>query len=221
MCRRSLLIVVILFLIDSCSAQQAMTTVNLAGLVAGKKITTFNRAATILNDAQNKNAIHLDAKEGYGVVWLNDILFADGSIELDIRGRNLMQQSFVGIAFHGLNDSTMDAVYFRPFNFQSSDPERKGHSVQYISLPSYDWPRLRTSFPNKYEFAVNPAPQPDAWFNVRIEIKGPRIDVYVNGNSNASLTVEKLNGRQQGMLGLWVGNNSEGDFANLKITAAQ
>jgi hypothetical protein len=108
-------------------------------------------------------------------------------------------------------------VYFRPFNFQSDDVQRKNHSVQYISLPLYDWQRLRTEFPNKYEHSIDPSPQPDSWFHVRIEIKTPQIKVYVNNNSNPSLAVDQITNRKDGMVGFWVGNNSDGDFANLKI----
>src|SRR5689334_17709650 len=115
---------------------------DLADLVKNRKISVFNRTVSPSNDPQNKNGIHLDEKEGNGVAWLNGISFSNGTIEFDAKGRNVMQQSFLGFAFHGSNDSTMDVVYFRPFNFQSNDPERKNHSAQYISLPVYDWQKL-------------------------------------------------------------------------------
>lgn len=202
----------------SCLAQDGNTiTPDLTDLVKNKKITAFNRGVSILNDAQNKNGIHMDEKEGNGVAWLNGIQFSNGTIELDIKGRNVLQRSFVGFAFHGLNDSTMDAVYFRPFNFQLYNVQRKNHSVQYISLPVYDWQKLRTEFPNKYEHFIDPSPQPDSWFHVRIEIKTQQIKVYVNNNSNPSLVVDQITNRKDGMVGFWVGNNSDGDFANLKI----
>jgi hypothetical protein len=47
-----------------------------------------------------------------GLVWINGSDFAEGTIELDIRGRDLMQRSFVGIAFHGKGD-TYESVYLR------------------------------------------------------------------------------------------------------------
>jgi uncharacterized protein with NRDE domain len=43
------------------------------------------------------------------------------------------------------------------------------------------------------------------------------VTVYVNGNQEPSLSVEQLNKRTSGKIGLWVGNNSDGDFANLTI----
>jgi hypothetical protein len=202
-----------------CVAQNAkVITPDLPKLVKEKKVTTFNRDVAVSADAKYQNGIHLDAKENLGVAWLNDVHFANGVLEFDVKGKNVMQQSFVGIAFHAVNDKTMDAVYFRPFNFQSPDPDRKSHSVQYISLPSYDWPKLRADFPNKYESALKQAPQPDEWFHVRIVVESPKISVYVNNNPVPDLVVEKLSTVKEGNLGFWVGNASDGDFANLKIT---
>jgi len=191
---------------------------DLPKLLQEKKISVVNRNITALHDPQRTNGIHVDEKEGDGVAWLNDIRFGNGTIEFDVKGRNMMQQSFVGIAFHGVNDSTMDAVYFRPFNFQSQDPARKAHSVQYVSLPQYDWQKLRTEFPGKYEQPIDQSPQPSDWFHVRVHVSAPKVSVYVNNNANASLMVDQLNARKEGMIGFWVGNNSDGDFANLKIS---
>src|SRR5207249_11802105 len=130
-----------------------------------------------------------------------NIRFGSGNIEFDVKGRNIMQQSFVGIAFHGLNDSTMDAVYFRPFNFQAQDAERRNHSVQYISIPAYDWQKLRTDFPNKYEHSVSSSLQPNDWFHVRLVIKSPKVSVYVNNNSSPDLMIDQLSNRKEGMIG--------------------
>jgi hypothetical protein len=116
-----------------------------------------------------------------------------------------------------MDEKTFDAVYFRPFNFRTDDPVRKIHAVQYVSTPDYTWEVLREKFNGKYEKAVTPAPYPNEWFHVKITIKSPQVTVYVNGNQEACLTIEKLNNRASGKIGLWVGNNSAGDFANLQI----
>jgi Domain of Unknown Function (DUF1080) len=201
-----------------CNAQKKLAVVaDLIKMEAAKKIMVYNRNMTLLTDAQHKNGLHLNEKEGIGVAWLDGIHFTTGTIEFDVRGKDIMQQSFVGIAFHGVNDSTHDAVYFRPFNFKSPDTVRRTHCVQYISLPAYDWPKLREEHPNKYEQAVNPAPEPNEWLHVRITVKDLQVSVYVNGNTAPSLVVTKLNTRKDGKIGFWTGNNSAGDFANLKI----
>ena len=43
------------------------------------------------------------------------------------------------------------------------------------------------------------------------------ISVFVNGETQPSLQVEKLNSNNNGGIALWVGDNSAGSFANLKI----
>jgi hypothetical protein len=219
MYKTSFFVLFILLFATFCFAQnEKVITPDLPKLVQEKKLTIFNRGVTILTNSKNQNGIHLDAKDNYGVAWLNDVRFSNGILEFDLKGKNVMQQSFVGIAFHGLDNNSMDAVYFRPFNFQAQDADRKNHSVQYVSLPSYDWQKLRTDFPNKYEHSINPAPKSDEWFHVRIVINTPKISVYVNNNSTPELIVEQLSNRKDGNIGFWVGNQSDGDFANLKIT---
>jgi hypothetical protein len=205
-----------------CLSQNPKTIApDLPKLIKEQKLSVFNRNASALTNSQNKNGIHLDARDNYGVAWLNDIRFSNGVLEFEVKGKNAIQQSFVGIAFHGLDDKTMDAIYFRPFNFQAQDSGRKSHSVQYVSLPSYDWQKLRTDFPNKYEHSLNSSPKPDEWFHVRIVVTSPKISVYVNNNSTPELVVEQLSNRKDGNIGFWVGNQSDGDFANLKITMQQ
>jgi hypothetical protein len=176
-----------------------------------KKWTVHNRAVDY-----DKEVIHLNGQENDGVLWLNDFTFKNGEIELDIKGKDLQGQSFVGVAFHGKDDNAFDAIYFRPFNFQNA--ERKSHSVQYISMPKNDWSTLRTAFPGKYENTVNPVPDPNNWFHAKIVISHPNVKVYVDGSKIPSLEIKQLSEFKNGKLGLWVGNGSEGWFKNLKIT---
>ena len=175
--------------------------------------------------AHNRNVhyenkyVHLDSQPGDGMVWLKDLDFENGTIELDIRGKDVQGSSFVGLAFHGVNDSTFDAVYFRPFNFKN--PERKAHSVQYISHPKYTWFSLRKDYPGKYEHPVHPVPNPEEWFHATIVVKYPAVKVFVNNAREPSLEVDQLNSRKSGWIGFWVGNYSDGDFKDLKIMGAK
>ena len=73
---------------------------------------------------------------GEGIAWLENYEFSDGTIEFNVRGENVFQKSFVGIAFHGVGETQFQAIYFRPFNFTAGDSLRKIHSVQYIAPPS-------------------------------------------------------------------------------------
>jgi hypothetical protein len=197
-------------------AQDNSVKYDLPSMLKKNMLEVFNR--NVISYSENdKNAIHFSKKENDGVAWLKHVIFSNGSIEVDIKGSDEFQESFVGIAFHGMDEKTFDAVYFRPFNFRTDDPVRKIHAVQYVSTPDYTWEVLREKFNGKYEKAVTPAPYPNEWFHVKITIKSPQVTVYVNGNQEACLTIEKLNNRASGKIGLWVGNNSAGDFANLQI----
>jgi len=180
-----------------------------------KQYTVVNQLISAGADA---GSIHLDEKDDVGIAWINGEQFTQGTIEFDIRGKDKLQGSFVGFAFHGVNDSTYEAIYFRPFNFRATDLVRKSHAVQYIASPKYDWPKLRSEFPNKYEQPISPAPDPEQWFHVRITVENEKISVYVNNSNQPSLTVVPLVKTSGKMMGYWVGNTSGGDWKNLKIS---
>lgn len=186
----------------------------LRGLAQPAGYEISNRNFTI--DAEG--AAHMNEAPGDGIAWIKGQTFSEGTIELDIRGKDAFQQSFVGIAYHGVDDSTFEAVYFRPFNFQSPDPARVPHAVQYVALPAYDWSKLRQEHPGVYEKAVSPAPNANHWFHVRIVVNAERVEVFVNGSAVASLEVTPLVHRRGQKIGYWVGNGSAGDFQHLHIT---
>jgi len=176
----------------------------------------FNRSVSSLSDGARKG-VRLSEHAGDGVAYLQGVEFTNGTIELDVRGKDVPQQSFVGVAFHGVDGTTYDAIYFRPFNFRAEDPARRGHAVQYIAQPIYPWQKLRAEQPGKYERAIDPVPDPNAWFHVRVVVARPKVSVFVDDAKEPSLVVDQLSNRKKGLVGLWVGNNSGGDFANVKI----
>ena len=192
---------------------------NLRELAKANKIEVFNR---VLNQpkADSQETIFLNAAADDGLAWIGVAEFSEGTIEVEIKGKNEQGRSFVGIAFHGLDSKTFDAVYLRPFNFQAAEEVRRSHSIQYISLPEYDWSKLRNIYPGKYEFAIAHAPDPDSWVKLKVVIKGKNVAAFVNGSEAPSLSVESLNDRPKGKVGLWVGNGSDGWFRNLKLTPA-
>jgi hypothetical protein len=198
------------------AGQDKLIRYDLFSLSENDKLETFNRQITQFSE-NDKRGVRFSKKENDGIAWLKGVEFSNGTIEVDIRGKDVFQQSFVGIAFHGIDNKTLDAVYFRPFNFQSNDPVHKIHAVQYISHPDYTWDILREKQNGKYEKAVNPAPSGNEWFHAKIVIHYPHVTVYINGNAEPSLSIDQLNNLKTGKIGLWVGNNSDGDFANLQI----
>jgi hypothetical protein len=181
-------------------------------------VEVFNRSASSFSDG-TKKGLRLSTSPGDGVAYLRGVELGNGTIELDIRGKDVQGQSFVGVAFHGVDGTTYDAIYFRPFNFRTEDAARHSHAVQYISHPTYTWQKLRAERPGTFEQPVSPAPDPNAWFHVRVVVASPKVSVFVGAAKEPCLVVDQLSDRTQGLVGLWVGNNSGGDFADLKIIA--
>jgi hypothetical protein len=198
-------------LVLSASSQQKNLVPDLSTVSDTTKWLLVNRKMNFGDD------VSFNRKPGDGLLILKDFSFRNGKIELDIRGKDEQGISFVGFAFHGLNDSTYDAVYFRPFNFKN--PERNSHSVQYISHPENTWFKLREKHPGIYENTVLPVPEPNEWFHATIVIEYPNVNVFVNNSDKSTLSISQLSERKEGWLGFWVGNNSEGWFKNLKITS--
>ncbi len=199
---------VVLFAASSVAAQQRT--------IEPKDVQVFNRTVSVLSDGTRKG-VRLNEQPGEGVAYLKGIEFSNGTIEFDVRGKDVQGQGFVGVAFHGLDSTTYDAIYLRPFNFRTEDPARHSHAVQYVSQPAYPWQRLRTERPGVFEQPVSPSPDPNAWFHVRVVVASPKVSVFVGDAKQPSLVVTQLSDRAKGLVGLWVGNGSGGDFADLKI----
>jgi hypothetical protein len=198
------------------NAQGAMQQVDLAQQLAAGKLKIVNREVTSLEG--KPGGVQVSEKADNGLVWIDGSNFGEGTIEVDIRGRDLQGQSFVGIAFHGKDEKTYEAVYLRPFNFRATDPMRHQHAVQYISLPDYDWPRLRKEFPEEFENPVDASLEPTGWVPLRVVVKAKTIQIFAGQVKAPTLEVRKLGQLDRGMIGLWVGNGSNGDFANLRFT---
>jgi len=165
------------------------------------------RLAPIGGDRQGSN-LALALVRGVG--------FAQGQIEVDLRGNAAGQSSFLGIAFGVTDGNAHEVIYFRPFNFQSENPVARAHAVQYVAWPQHTWDRLRKERPGVYESAVAPVPDPAAWFHVRVEVSASRVSVFVNDATQPCLSVDRLGGNATGDVGLWV-DSQPGSFASLKI----
>ncbi len=205
------IIILLLLSASLCYAQKAVKY-DLQTLLKNGQLATYrNQNVTPLTD---------DALQGIslqGIVWLKGVNFSTGSIDLDIRGKDIFQQSFVGIAFHGVDTITYESIYFRPFNFQSPDSLRRKHTVQYICQPDYPWDRLRKEHPLVYESMVTPMPTPTSWFHAHIVVTSNEVTVYVNHSPTPSLKIKRLTNRGNGLMGLWSSALS-GDFADLVIS---
>jgi hypothetical protein len=179
--------------------------------VDSRKWIAYNCKADFSGDS-----IHLINMSGKtALLWVKDVKLKNGTIELDIKGKDVSGESFLGVAFQGTDNETYDAIYFRPFNFRNL--ERKDRAVQYIAKPAYDWDFLREKHPGTYEHAIVPDTDPNNWFHVKIIVLSPSIRVYVNGSTEPTLEVEQITKRKSGLLGLWV-DSEEGWFKNVTIT---
>lgn len=182
----------------------------------GNEWVVYNREiASIMKELGKIESILVNSKEGDGMVVYQNLEFENGTIEADIKGKDVLQRSFVGIAFHIQDENSFNAIYFRPFNFKK--PERTGHSVQYISHPEFTWFKLRADFPEQFENPVTPVPDPNDWFHAKIDVNWPNVKVYVENADEPSLDVKMKSSFSKGKVGFWVGNGSDGAFKNLKI----
>ena len=114
----------------------AQKTLQLSQLQKKGKLVAVNRTVVIVTDEESEY-IKVSESAGEGIIWLPLEKLSTGTFTLEVRGKDEIQRSFVGLAFSGQNDSTYEAVYCRPFNFLATDSVRKIHSIQYIAHPDF------------------------------------------------------------------------------------
>src|SRR4051794_27311041 len=157
------------------------------------------------------------------VALLKDVVFTDGTIEVDLAGlpgpaASETARGFVGIVFRATPHATAtECFYLRPTNGRADEQLRRNHALQYVSEPEYPWERLRTQTPGVYESYADL--ESGAWTHVRIEVSGVRARLFVNGAAQPALIVNDLKrGASSGGVGLWVGPGTEAYFRDLRVT---
>ena len=196
-------------------ADTASPFVDLAALVSNGSVCVVNRTATIEQDA-GRVVLRLDEHADAGIAWLPIEEFEEGTIEADVRGRDLAQRSFVGLAFGG-NGKGYEAVYLRPFLFRTADTVARASSLQYMALPAYDWKRLRTEYPGRFERALPNPPAPTDWVHLRVAVDFAHVRAYIDGAPTPVLDVERISTDYRGRVGLWAGDGSDAAFANVRV----
>lgn len=189
--------------------------INLADKLQNKKIKAVNRIISLYGDSSD--TIEMNAKDDDGLGILEDVEFEKGIIEVELLGENNPGKSFIGIAFNIQNDSTFEALYFRPFNFVAEKQTRKDHMVQYIFHPEFTWRKLRNKRTGEFENEISDPPNPDEWFKVIIMINDNKIEVYINEISEPVLSVDRLTTTKSNKIGIWTGFGSSGRFRNLVL----
>jgi hypothetical protein len=206
------------FLLDSTSGLQPHDVTVETTNYQGRKAVRVMPAVPVASElASAKNV------EGGGIVVLQGTSFHNGTIEVDVAGKprsgaGAEARGFVGLAFRVSADpSRYECFYIRPANGRTDDQVRRNHATQYISMPEYDWSRLRREAPGQYESYVDLAP--GEWTKVKIEVSGTKARLYVNGSSQPVLIVNDLkHGDSRGSVALWIGLGTEAHFANLRLS---
>jgi len=186
--------------------------------VKAEAITFKGRKSIRLDDAAPAGA---GDEERLAVLPKTD--FQDGVIEVDLAGEPAADagegaRGFVGIAFRVASDqSRFECFYLRPTNGRADDQLRRNHSTQYISMPGFPWQLLRKDFPGKYESYVDLVA--GEWTKVKIEVRGDKARLYVNGAQQPALIVDDLKqGKSTGAIALWIGTGTVAHFADLRIS---
>lgn len=172
-------------------------------LLKNNELSTLNREAKVIDSLSN-SYIKLSENKSEGIVWLPIKNFKNGTVKIEMRGKNVFQKSFIGIAFHGQDDKTYDAVYCRPFNFIAKDSIRRVHAIQYVSHPIYTWKKLRDKKNAQYEKEIINPPNPNGWLTMTILVDDKKIKAFINDAKKPSLEIEKLSDNQNGKIGIFL-----------------
>jgi len=208
----------VLLLLPRNAQAQGTVPANLTGAQAppgGWRL--FSRTIEVQGESGREYLAIVGEPDTVGLAWSPALAFTDGDIEFDVRGRDIPGHSFVGIAFHIVSDTSFDAVYLRPFNFPAADSARKAHAVQFVSSPAYHWDRLRAEQPGVFEKAVPASLDPAGWIHVRVRVRGPAIDVYLDRAETPVLSIVNPSSHRSGGVGYFVHGTSVGDFRDLVI----
>lgn len=179
---------------------------------------------------QERSAIRLiesdKSRNTLGLAVIKDVIFRDGTIDVDVAGRRGPyavpdDRGFIGVAFRVTPTADrFEYIYLRPDNGRAEDQVRRNHSTQYASHPDFPWPRMRKEFPEKYESYVDL--EAGAWTRLRIVVSGSTARLFVHAAPQPALIVNDLKlGASEGGIALWIGAGTEGFFSNLSVRAAQ
>lgn len=139
-----------------------------------------------------------------GTVWVKDVAFSDGIIEVDISVSP--KKSLAGISFRGDQELTCENIYLRvPLSGRDD-------AIQYAPFfHNEDYWQLYPEHQAKYIY-------PDTgWVHMKIVVKGNTASLFINDSSKPSLRIDHLRTKnQRGRIGLWC--LGEQAFANFSYT---
>ena len=149
--------------------------------------------------------------------------FKNGIIEVTVQSKLLenapdFARGFIGVAFRiDESNSKFEGIYIRPTNGRADDQLRRNRSTQYFSYPDFKFDRLRNESAGMYESYADMGL--NEWIKIKIEVKGEKAKLYLNGNSQPVLVVNDLKHGADGSggIGLWVDVGTDGYFTDLRI----
>jgi hypothetical protein len=144
-----------------------------------------------------------------GLLSVKGSTMRDGTIDVDVATK--AGALFAGIAFRIESDANLEIVYLRPGLSDTLE------AMQYTPRLNGDaiWQLLNTS----HEKANAHFPK-DQWFHVKLVVSGRTCTVFMNNNSDPTMTVTNLRrGDSEGVIGLW-GLGGGAYFSNLTYTAS-
>ena len=149
--------------------------------------------------------------------------FKDGIIEVTVLSKLLenapdFARGFIGVAFRiDESNSKFEGIYIRPTNGRADDQLRRNRSTQYFSYPDFKFDRLRNEFTGMYESYADMGL--NEWIKIKIEVKGKKAKLYLNGNSQPVFVVNDLKHGADGSggIGLWVDVGTNGYFTDLQV----
>jgi hypothetical protein len=154
---------------------------------------------------------------------LIDSDFKNGVIEVTVLSKLLeaapdFARGFIGIAFRiDESNSKFEGIYIRPANGRAEEQLRRNRSTQYFSYPDFKFDRLREETPGKYESYADM--ELNEWIKLKIEVKGEKAKLYLNGSKQPVLVVNDLKHGADisGCIGLWVDIGTDGYFTDLRV----
>ncbi len=209
-------VIILLALIPDTKGQTFSLTFDLHDLCRKNQIVTYNRQTDCFTENGTK-IIRLSENTGYGIAWIRGMEFSDVVIEVDIKSGYEMKNFAAGLAFHGLSNDSLEAVYLGPSG-SPAEKKKGSHRLFYVSHPDHAGKGTMNDFHILYDKTFNPLPDSNGWIRLRISVQGDQISAFAGLNADPFLVVERRDSRKAGRIGFWAENMSGGDFANLKIS---
>ena len=160
--------------------------------------------AKLRSETRNKKMVfEVTPTRPLGFVWMDGLAFREGTIEVRLKGKGEF-----GVAYGTPDDP--EQVVFAPANFM----EGKTPSVSYVATNE---PGKQPGKSNVVHKLKSP-PNPDDWFDVKVDVKLHQVRIYVGEATEPCLTVERTHKTSSGKAGLCFHEGSKAEFMSFQVT---